>query len=115
VLTPSQGNGKFLNDLWKFYFQGSGDGCNWQLLIRSQTLKEQFLSRDSYPMTPNRCGKLNPTPFYGSLMDNAIRTIIRSSAPFSAANRRGLVPGRPAARFGHVALLVNVTLENLQV
>ncbi len=68
--------------MWKFHFKGGGDGCNWQLLNRAQTLKEQFLSRDSFPTTPNR---------------------------------RGVVPGQPGARFGHVALLVNVTLESLLV
>ena len=52
--------------MWKFNFQGGGDGCNWLLLNRAQTLKEQFLSRDSFPTTPNR---------------------------------RGVVPGVPAARF----------------
>ena len=68
--------------MWKFYFSTGSDGCNWQLLRRSQTLKEQFLSRDSYAAT---------------------------------ANRRGVVPAAPAARFGHVAVLANVTLETGQV
>ena len=77
-----QGNGKFLNDMWKFHFNTGSDGCNWQLLKRTQTLKEQFLSRDSFPTT---------------------------------LNRRGVVPAVPAARFGHVAVLANITLESGQV
>ncbi len=55
-MTQFQGNGKFLNDLWRFYFSGGSDGCYWHQINRPQTLKEQFLSRDSYPTTPNRRG-----------------------------------------------------------
>lgn len=56
------GRGQFLNDLWKFKLDPGPYECDWQELFPAQSMADQYLSRDTHPLTTRRRGQVPGQP-----------------------------------------------------
>ncbi len=56
------GRGQFLNDLWRFKLAPSDLECDWQELFPSQSLAQQYSSRDTLQSTAARRGVVPGQP-----------------------------------------------------